>query len=125
MPGERIGTVDASDINAVADILERLVKEHNLPPKVLIVHRFTKGMVTNYKKIRTRPEVQIVMQMDGFGFPAKKLDSYRLTILNEPVQFAGFKLFYREDIKEGPRKTIMTPQEVLAIYPRPVYIQYQ
>lgn len=125
VPGQRIGTMDAEDINNVADILERLVKEHNLPPKVLVVHRFTKGMVTNYKKIKTRPEVQIVIQMDGFGFPAKKLDSYRITIVNEPVQFAGFKLFYREDIKEGTRKTIMTPEEVLAIYPKPVYIQYQ
>jgi ribosomal protein S2 len=34
---------------------------------VLIVHRFTQGMVTNYKKIKTVPEVQVVMDMDGFG----------------------------------------------------------
>jgi hypothetical protein len=36
-------------------------------PKVLVVHRFTQGMVTNYKKNKTVPEVQVVMHMDGFG----------------------------------------------------------
>jgi ribosomal protein S2 len=34
--------------------------------KVLIVHRFTQGMVTNYKNKKV-PEVQVVMDMDGFG----------------------------------------------------------
>jgi len=46
VPGTKIGTFDASDINDAIDILANLVRENNLPPKVLVVHRFTQGMVT-------------------------------------------------------------------------------
>jgi len=124
-PGSKIGTYDASDINYVSNYLAQLVRKYNLPPKVLAVHRFTKGMLTNYKQIITRPEVQIVINMDGFGFPAKKISSYKLAVVNEPVQFSGFKLFYKNDITYSDRKSLMRPDEILKLYPIPVYIQYQ
>jgi hypothetical protein len=125
-PGTIIGTFDANDINYASDYLVEIVNRLKLPPKILVVHRFTKGMVTNYKKIKLHPELQIVMDMDGWGFPAKKVNSYRLAVMNEPVQFSGFKLFYKNDIKTPPWKTMMTPEEVLKkLYPKPVYIQYQ
>jgi len=125
-PGTVIGTFDAADINYVTGYLAQLVKKNNLPPKMLVIHRFTQGMVTNYKQIKLQPEVQIVMDMDGWGFPAKKVNSYKLAIVREPVQYTGFKLFYKNDIKTPPWKTIMTPEEVLKkLYPKPIYIQYQ
>ncbi len=124
-PGTIIGTFDAADINYVSEYLAKLVKENNLPPKVLVVHRFTMDMVTNYKQIALRPEVQMVMDMDGWGFPAKKISSYKLAEVNQPVQFTGFKLFYKNDIITPPWKKMMTPEEVLKLYPRPIYIQYQ
>ena len=125
VPSSVIGTFDAEDINYASDYLAQLVREAHIPPKVLVVHRFTQGMVTNYKKIRTRPEVQIVMSMDGFGFPAKKQDSYNRFITREPVQFTGFKVFYKNDISRPRYSTTMQPQDILALYPQPVYIQYQ
>jgi hypothetical protein len=100
------------------------VKENNLPPKILVIHRFTMDMVTDYKQIALRPEVQTVMDMDGWGFPAKKVNSYKLCEANQPVQFTGFKLFYKNDILP-PSKKMMTPDDVLKLYPRPIYIQYQ
>lgn len=124
VPGKKIGSMNADDINFCIDYLADIVKKNNLPPKILVVHRFTKGMVTDYAKIKTRPEVQIVMSMDGFGFPAKKVDSYRTAITNEPVQFAGFKLFYKND-KQTPPYRLMSAQEILGLHPRPIYIQYQ
>jgi hypothetical protein len=124
-PGKVIGTMDAADINFVSDYLAQIVKKNNLPPKVLIVHRFTLGMVTGYKSIKTRPEVQMVMDMDGWGFPAKKVNTYKLTVAGEPLQFTGFKLFYKNDILTPPWKTVMKPEEVLKLYPKPIYIQYQ
>jgi hypothetical protein len=125
VPGSIIGTFDAADINYATQYLADLVAKHNLPPKMLVIHRFTKGMVTNYKQIKLHPEVQIVMDMDGWGFPAKKVNSYKLAVSSEPVQFTGFKLFYKNDIKTPPWKTIMKPEDVLKLYPRPMYIQYQ
>lgn len=124
-PGTIIGTFDAADINYTIRYLAALVKKYNLPPKVLVVHRFTKGMVTNYKQIELCPEVQIVMDMDGWGFPAKKVNSYKLAVSSEPVQFTGFKLFYKNDIKTPPWTTIMKPADVLKLKPKPMYIQYQ
>ena len=47
--------------------LTQIVKKNNFPPKILIVHRFTQGMITNYEKIKKVPEVQVVMDMDGWG----------------------------------------------------------
>jgi hypothetical protein len=122
-PGSVIGEFNADDINYAADYLTNLVKENNLPPKVLIVHRFTQGMVKQYKQIKTRPETQIVMDMDGWGFPAKKINTYKQFIYKEPVEYTGFKLFYKNDIKEDGR--MLTPKELLQLKPQPVYIQYQ
>jgi len=122
-PGKVIGSFDAADINYTTEYLAKLVKDNNLPPKVLVVHRFTRGMVTNYKQIKTRPEVQIVMDMDGWGHPDLKYDSYQAYIYKEPVQFTGFKLFYKNDLRNKGR--LMTPKELLALKPQPVYIQYQ
>lgn len=123
-PGHVIGTFDAADINFASEYLTKLVKEHDLPPKILVVHRFTRNMVTNYKNIKTRPEVQIVMHMDGWGPKAKKIGTYKQFIYPEPVQFAGFKIFYKNDTLE-PGTTIFSPEELLKLSPRPIYIQYQ
>jgi hypothetical protein len=123
-PGAAIGTYDAEDINYATEYLARIVRENGLPPKMLVVHRFTQNMVTNYRNIVKRPEVQIVMDMDGWGAPAKKLDTYQGFIYREPVQFSGFKLFYRNDLKHPPHR-LLTPTELLKTRPRPMYIQYQ
>jgi hypothetical protein len=124
LPGKKIGTYDAADINYVSNYLTGLVKKYNLPPKILIVHRFTKKMVTNYQNIKLHPEIQLVMDMDGWGEPDLKEGTWRYFIYNEPVQFTGFKLFYKNDIKKAPHH-MLTPEEVLKKKPYPMYIQYQ
>jgi hypothetical protein len=123
-PGDVIGTVDAADINYAADYLAKLVQDHDLPPKVLIIHRFTEDMVTNYQNIRPLPEVQVVMVMDGWGFGAKKINTYNQVIRPEPVQFTGFKIFYKNDLKP-PSTRLLTPSEVIELTPSPSFIQYQ
>jgi hypothetical protein len=40
------------------------------------------------------------------------------------VQYTGFKLFYEYDARPKPHH-IMTPSEVIALTPSPLYIQYQ
>jgi hypothetical protein len=122
-PGSSYGTFDAADVNYACEYLSAIVKEKNLPPKILVVHRFRTDMLTNYKKIKTRGEVQLVINMDGFGSPYLKKQTYYHAIYKEPVQFAGFKLFYKPDIKTGKR--LMTPAEILKLKPQPIYIQYQ
>lgn len=122
-PGAKIGTMDAADVNFAVTFLSKLVVEKKLPPKILIVHRFTRPMLLNASSIKVDPNVQIVMNMDGWGQPWLKFDSYEAYIVREPVQFTGFKLFFHNDTRKGD--AILSAREVLQLLPRPMYIQYQ
>lgn len=123
-PGTVIGTFDAKDINYAAGYLAKLVREHDLPPKILVVHRFTQRMITNYQDIRTLPEVQFVIHMDGWGPQAKKKGTYNYIVAPEPVQFTGVKIFYHTDLRP-PSTGLLTKREVLDLVPAPIYVQYQ
>ena len=123
-PGKRIGHFTAEDINFAVAHLAELVRLHNLPPKVLVIHRFTQGMLKGYDQIQLLPEVQTVIDMDGWGAPALKKNTYHTYVFREPVQFTGFKFFYKNDLIRSPHR-MMTIEEVLALTPKPIYIQYQ
>ena len=123
-PGRKIGTFNASDINDAIDFLSSLVKKNHLAPKILIVHRFTQGMVTDFAAIKKVPEVQVVMDMDGWGDKILKRSTYLRYIYKEPVEFTGFKLFYKNDIKKD-KDGLYTPDELMKFIPKPIYIQYQ
>jgi hypothetical protein len=122
-PSAKVGQMMAADVNYVIQTLDKLVREKNLPPKILVVHRFRADMVPDAESIKPTPRVQVVMDMDGWGPPWLKFDSYRDYIVAHPVQFTGFKIFYHNDERKGD--PILTPREVLGLLPRPLYIQYQ
>ncbi len=122
-PSLKVGQMMSSDVNYVIQTLDTLVREKNLPPKILVVHRFRSDMVPDAEKIAPTPRVQVVMHMDGWGGPWLKFDSYKDYIVQHPVGFTGFKLFYHNDTKSG--EPILTPPEVLRLLPRPLYVQYQ
>ncbi len=123
-PGTKIGSFNANDINDAVDYLAELVKKNNLPPKLLMVHRFTQGMVTDYASIKKTPEVQIIMDMDGWGDKILKNSTYLRYIYKEPVMFTGFKLFYKNDTRKD-KNGLFTPDELMKLIPRPSYIQFQ
>ncbi len=117
-PRGRIGTLDASAINRVASYLSDLVAANDLPPKILIIHRFKAEMVTNAALIESPPGVRILFQADGEGGPAAKVADYDNLL---PDRFEkGIKIFYDED------SPTMTPDQLLArTNPDPTYISYQ
>jgi hypothetical protein len=122
LPGrDWMGRMDASEVNHAIDVLAKIVEENQLPPKVLVVHRFTRNMLTNASQIRLDPRVQVVIDMDGYGPPGSKMGAYRWFVVRHPVQYTGFKLFFKTK-NDNP---MMKPEEVLELYPRPMYIQYQ
>lgn len=123
-PGKKIGSLDAKEVNWAIDHLAKIVRENNLPPKILILHRFTQGMLTNYKSIKKVPEVQVVVDMDGWGPKYLKLSTWKRYIFKEPVEFTGFKIFYKNDTKTGADQ-LFQPDELLELTPQPNYIQYQ
>jgi hypothetical protein len=122
-PSSKIGMMMASDVNYVIRELDTLVAEKKIPPKILVVHRFTKKMVPDAENIRPTSRVQVVMHMDGWGPPWLKFDSYRDYIVDHPVQYTGFKLFYHNDTKKGD--ALLTPSELLQLRPKLSYVQYQ
>src|SRR5690606_23379402 len=121
VPGRTIGSLDVSDINYAIDQLAKIVEEHDLPPKILVVHRFTAGMVRNLDRLDPDPRVQVVLNMDGWGPPSTKIASYENFVAPAPVEFTGFKLFYKNDTRDG--SVMMTPEEILRLSRAPIYIQ--
>lgn len=119
VPGRKIGTMDAAEVNYAIQTLQTLVRQNHLPPKILVVHRFTRKMLTNYREIRPVPEVQVVINMDGFGPPWLKRDSYEAYERMQPVQYYGFKLFYKND------HPMLTREEVVKLDPSPLFITFQ
>lgn len=120
-PGKKIGTYDAADINYAVKFLADLVDKYKLPPKVLVVHRFTRKGVTNASDIKLDSRVQLVMDMDGFGAPWLKRDSYYSYVKKEPVQFTGWKQFSKLRNDNPPTSR----SEILRLWPTPLYIQVQ
>ena len=121
LPGHGIGTMDASEVNDAVRLLAGLVSDSGLPPKLLVVHRFTGPMLTHVELIAHNPRVQVVLDMDGFGTPTAKRWSWTNYIVGAPIPYTGFKLFL-DPALDFP---LMTPAEVLQLRPVPLYIQYQ
>jgi hypothetical protein len=118
-PGVDFGSVNAQDITYAQQQLARIVAENNLPPKVLVVHRFTDGMVKNITQVKPVDNVQFVLDFDGFGDPGSKTQGYNLYVRDSDVPFGGIKLFYDQD------KPLMKPDEVVDLDPAPDFVMYQ
>jgi hypothetical protein len=97
VPGRRIGTVGAGEVNRVSAMLSRFVARHRLPEKLFLLHQFRRDMVVNPGRIVHRPGLALVQHVDGFGTRQQKLATYHHVA--RPRQFTmGFKLFYDEDV---------------------------
>lgn len=119
VPGQAIGSLDASDVNTAVQLLGDLVTAERLPPKLLIVHRFLSSMLTNVGAIQPDPRVQLVIDMDGFGGPAVKISKYGTFIRDAGADFGGIKLFYKYDTP------LLAPEDLLALDPAPDVVIYQ
>lgn len=119
LPGKVIGSTDADVVNAAAAYLAKIVKDDNLPEKLLIVHRFTDDMIARASRLRPVPGVQTVINVDGFGANSVKIAKYHAFVRSTPTMRRGFKLFYKEDVKT------MRPHQVLALSPRPDVVVYE
>ena len=118
-PGEYIGSISAESITYAQKVLAEISATHGIPPKVLIVHQFREDMIQGKEQLAPIPGVQLVIDADGYGAPELKTAVYNFLVRDEPVEFAGVKLFYKQDVP------LMTPQEILALVPAPDVIIYQ
>ena len=105
-PGIPIGTVAASDINAVQEILDNYVESEKLKTKkILIVHQFGDAavhdgvpfMIQQKKTLKSYGNVELVIDADGLGSPAVKIWKYDLMTDAQTypcVGFRGIKIFF-------------------------------
>jgi hypothetical protein len=119
LPGIHFGTLDGHIINQIQDMLEQTALENGISNKIMLVYQFVTEMLSNKTAIEPRERVDFVLIMDGFGSPAAKLSKYDLYVRDQPVEFGGIKLFYRQD------RPVMSVEEISALTPRPDVIQYQ
>jgi len=117
-PGDVIGGISAADVTYAQETLAAISAEHDLPPKMLIVHQFVEWMIVDKAELAPVPGVQLVIEVDGFGVPVDKQAIYAQFVENELIEFGGIKLFNRKD------DPLMTPREVLALTPPPDLVIY-
>jgi hypothetical protein len=76
-------------------------------------------MLPDRIRIRPRPGVEVVFHADGFGTQSEKLATWRALAFPGRPFGTGFKLFLRQDT------AMMTPEQVMALHPRPDVITYE
>ena len=118
-PGLAIGSVTAGQVNEVQRYLAALVREEGLPPKILMVHQFTPGMLRDRGAVEDVDGVDLSIDMDGFGGMAVKLAGYDTYSLREPSEWPALKLFFTHDTP------VMTPEQVQGLDRAPDLIIYQ
>ncbi|MFC5994072.1 hypothetical protein ACFQE5_07585 [Pseudonocardia hispaniensis] len=118
----RIGSVSAAEVNTVIEWLADLTRDHHLPQKLLLLHQFQLGMISNRGQVDTgRDELAVLIHADGFGTPERKLDTWKVLHADPPPNvWWGWKNFYDEDTPT------FTPAQTVAVGPTsPVYVSYQ
>lgn len=118
---EQIGSVNAAEINRVAEWLAALVRREGLPQKLLLVHQFRFDMIRNREAISTPPELAVMIHMDGQGPLATKYSTWGALVANTEEQnwYWGWKNFFDED------SPMATSEQVLELTPLPLYVSFQ
>ncbi|HEX2729838.1 MAG TPA: hypothetical protein VHM16_08780 [Rubrobacteraceae bacterium] len=119
VPGQDLGEVDGPEIQEAVGYLDDLVERENIPDKLLMVHQFEDGIVTNKQKIKPTKNVQVALHADGFGGADAKAVKYELLVRDQPIQYGGFKVFYKQD------EPVLAPRDVLRLDPAPAVVTYQ
>jgi hypothetical protein len=121
IPGQVIGSTTAQDVNRVSAYMSRIVREKQLPQKLLVVHQFTDDMIQNKAALQQPPGVALTLNVDGFGDQPNKISKYNSFSRPQTSRrfHPGFKLFYREDTN------LMSPRQVLRLRPQPELVVYE
>ncbi len=118
-PGVELGSIDGSDVTFAQQWVADFCATRGLPPTILIVHQFNVYSISNKDVIQPVDGVQFCLEVDGFGTPDMKLETYGVLTQN-PIEFHGFKLWY-----SGEDDPMMSESDVVNLDPSPDVIIYQ
>jgi len=126
MPGHPIGWLSAQAINEAQRILADYVRSENLShKKIMIIHQFVDelsdswSMVYGKRNLEVFPEVDLVLDADGFGSPDAKILKYNAITNPEAyphLQWRGIKIFQYN--KYAPRfsdSPVLTPRQLFGL----------
>ncbi|MGM0845731.1 MAG: hypothetical protein ACQEUT_12195 [Bacillota bacterium] len=119
IPGVNLGTVDGKKIQEAIEYVSDLTEENGLPDKVVIVHQFAEKVLINKDAIQPTDNVEVALNFDGHGIAGIKRAGYNEHVQKQPIQYGGFKVFYKKD------EPLMTPKDVLELDPAPAFVNYQ
>jgi hypothetical protein len=117
----QIGSVSVDEVNRVVTWLADLTRAGDLPQKLLLLHQFRVDMIPDRDQLDTsRDELALMVHADGQGGQGDKQATWRTLRQTEPDEVAwGWKNFYDEDAP------MLTPEQTVAVEPRPDLISYQ
>ncbi|MGH3744637.1 MAG: hypothetical protein ACRDTP_07255 [Mycobacteriales bacterium] len=120
-PLHQIGSLDASQINAVFDWLSAFTAAAHLPQKVLVLHQFRLTMLGHEAALETgNDQVAVLIHADGQGSRPDKEATWRGVIgAAPPGVWFGWKNFYKQDPQ------MASPTATVARKPQPVMVSYQ
>lgn len=127
-PMKEIGSITAAELNEAQKIMQDYIIEHKIPGiRMLVVHQFHEKMITDRQEVKANfDRVLLVHTADGFGSPALKRNTYAMNSRADNMPVKGFKLFFKSDFPlAGYDIPLLSPEEVMALEPRPSLIIYQ
>ncbi|WIG58282.1 MAG: hypothetical protein OJF49_001027 [Ktedonobacterales bacterium] len=120
-----LGWMDASEVNWAINALAQISLKNQLPRKVLVIHQWNTAVLHNKDKIQRNPNVSVVLQSDGFGSVENKLGDYQYFVQQDLLQYGGYKLFYTYQGGAASDTPLQSPQDVMSIFPQPIFISYE
>ena len=127
-----LGWMDASEVNWALGEMAQISLKYHLPRKVVLVHQWNPAVLPDKDKIQTNPDASLVLQSDGFGGYENKLGDYQAFVQQDLLEYGGYKLFFdysdgstAYDFDDNGDKQVQTPQEIMQLFPQPLFISYQ
>ena len=127
-PMREIGSITAAELNKAQRIMQDYIVENGIPGiRMLVVHQFQEKMISNRPDVKADLDrVLLVHTADGFGSPPLKKNTYAMNTKADNMPTKGFKLFFKSDFPlAGYDNPLLSPEEVMALEPRPGLVMYQ
>jgi hypothetical protein len=119
VPLQTLGRITGEELNEVQEAVRRIVDEHDLPPKMVIVHQFMDETIVGGEAIRRVDGVDLVLNMDAWGDVAAKKRMYEHFAAKPWAHNRSYNVFLQLD------SAISSEEELLGLEPVPDVFMYQ
>lgn len=113
------GRITGDEINEVQREVRRIVRKHNLPPKMVIVHQFMDHTIIDGEDVRRYGGINLILNMDAFGDVPAKIRMYEHFASKSWAHRNSYNVFLKQD------SHISSEEELLKLDPMPDMFMYQ